>query len=175
METVSQDCGRPPHDGLSEYVGTTADGRFGIRLPTDVVAQISDCCGRARDFETGGILVGTYSEDRRTAQVTEALPAPSDSKAGPTWFLRGVKGLSAKLRRRWRSGGGYYLGEWHYHPAGTPTPSRRDTMQMRFISKSGKYQCPEPVLVIVGGTSPQLELRSYVFPRDEERLEFATG
>ena len=173
--TASQGCRRPPVlDGFSEYIGTTADGRFGIHLPPAVVAQILDCCGSTTDLETGGVLVGKYSEDHRTARVIEALSAPSDSKAGPTWFARGVKGLNSKLRRRWSSGREYYLGEWHYHPAGTPTPSTCDTLQMQSISRSGKYECPEPVLLIVGGTPPQLEIRSYVFPRGEGRLEFAS-
>lgn len=61
---------------------------------------------------------------------------------------------------------GFYVGEWHFHPNAAPTPSDTDHRSMRGIATSTRYNCPEPVLVIVGG-NPRREwtASAQVFPR----------
>ena len=113
-----------------------------------------------------------WSYNHRIAEVAEALSAPADSESGPNWFFRGIAGVNAKLRSRWGSRCGYYLGEWHYHPAGEAAPSRTDRIQISSIAKSEKYACPEPVLIVIGGTPRRFGIRSYVFPADEGCHEF---
>lgn len=154
-----------------EYIGKTENRQFGIRIPLSVLRQVTEWCKDSEGYETGGLLIGRYAEGQRVAAVTEAIRAPSDSKAGPTWFVRGIRSLNAKLRFRWKSGRGYYLGEWHFHPGGAPVPSKPDCTQMRSISESSSYSCPEPVLLIIGRTSPDFDVRSYVFPRGQEFIE----
>ena len=169
----SPDCvWRIANRGRSDYIGLTADRRFGMRVPVEILRQVTNWCEQASACETGGLLIGRYTEDHTFAEVTEALPAPVDSKSGPTWLVRGIKGLNAKLRRRWKAGREYYLGEWHYHPAGVAAPSGTDIAQMRLIAASGRYACPEPVLLIVGGTPGAFEMRCFVFPADHECINF---
>ena len=158
-----------------EYIGKTENSQFGVRIPQSVLRQIIEWCEESEAYETGGLLIGRYAEGQRVAVVTEALPAPADSKAGPTWFVRGIRTLNAKLRWRWKSGSGYYLGEWHFHPRGAAVPSNPDCTQMRSISDSASYSCPEPVLLIIGGTTSVFDVRSYVFPCGQEFIEFITN
>ena len=158
-----------------EYIGKTEKWQFGIRIPLSVLRQVLVWCEDSKGYETGGLLIGRYAEGQRVAVVTEAMPAPSDSKAGTTWFVRGIRALNAKLRLRWNSGRGYYLGEWHFHPGGAPVPSNPDCAQMRSISESASYSCPEPVLLIIGGTSSDFDVRSYVFPRGRDCIEFTAN
>ena len=158
-------------DDAMEYVAATPDRRFGIRIPRRLLHQVQGWCANTPGRETGGLLVGRYTDDHTFAVVTEVLPAPIDSRAGPTWFIRGVEGLTSELGRRWKLGQGYYLGEWHYHPGGKATPSSRDIDQMRSISASEQYACPEPVLLIVGGVLGAFEARPYVFPANSEFTE----
>ena len=155
-----------------EYIGKTGNSQFGIRIPLSELRQVIGWCKDSEANETGGLLIGRYAEGQRVAVVTEALPAPVDSKAGPNWFVRGIRALNAKLKWRWNSGRGYYLGEWHFHPGGAPIPSNPDCTQMRSISESAGYSCPEPVLLIIGGTTSAFEVRSYVFQRGQECIEF---
>ncbi len=76
---------------------------------------------------------------------------PSDSAGTVTRFVRGTRGLRGLLQRLWASSPRtYYLGEWHYHPALNTTPSNADLAQMRSIALAANYQCPEPILVILG-------------------------
>lgn len=128
-----------------------ADGRFEIRLPQDVIDTMLALCVQARRLETGGILMGRYTDGQRVASISRATGPGDDARAGPAWLVRGIRGLQRLLDAAWSSGSAYYLGEWHFHPFSDPAPSRQDHRQMTSIATSAKYNCPEPILLIVGG------------------------
>lgn len=113
--------------------------------------RILTLCRHGWPLETGGVLIGYYTEALDEAVVTDALGPPSDSRFRPCSFLRGVRGLATLLRRLWRrTPRRYYLGEWHLHPNASPSPSLRDRAQMQEIA-AGDYNCSDPILLIVGG------------------------
>ena len=120
-----------------------------VRLSAVARQTIESEALAAGPHETGGVLIGSYDPDGRIATVTEATMKPRDSRAGRTWFQRGVRGLKGVLRLRW-SEGQYYIGEWHSHPGGAPEPSGNDIREMQAISKEIGYQCPKPIMVIAG-------------------------
>lgn len=86
-----------------------------------------------------------------SAIISLASGPPSDSTAGRTWFVRGINGLGRMLDKCFKSAGSYYLGEWHFHPFASPSPSSQDIQQMLTIAKDKKYNCPEPIMIILGG------------------------
>ena len=147
----------------------SSDGRFGIRLEAIHVALLMAECQTAGNRETGGILIGHYSRDHAMAFVTEVTTAPMDSRGGTTWFDRGVQGLKKKLQFSWRKASTFYLGEWHFHPGAAPNPSPVDSSQMTDIAKSPQYACPEPLLLIVGGTERQWTVAGYVYEKVTQR------
>lgn len=141
------------------------DRAFGVQIAQRQLDLILGACRKAGRAETGGLLIGTYSKGHDVAIVSNATKAPRDSASGYSWFQRGVAGLQQVLGRLWRRGAGYYLGEWHFHPFGSPTPSSVDTRQMCAIARDAKYRCPEPVLVIVGGDPGGCwSIGAFVFP-----------
>lgn len=122
-------------------------------------------CENAGGHETGGILIGHYDSSRVRAVITEATARPVDSESGRFAFRRGKAGLRELLHQRWCHGS-HYLGEWHFHPGGSARPSFCDERAMVRISKSPRYECPEPILLIVGGSPPDsLDFSVTVFPR----------
>lgn len=125
------------------------DRRFGLRLAQDVLDDIRRLCTATNGRETGGILIGRYSEDLRCAEVTEASGPPSDSTCARSWLVRGVRGLVDRLRSCWRLRHEYYVGEWHYHPSGSLAESSTDSSTMARVSQSKHVDCPEPVGLIV--------------------------
>jgi integrative and conjugative element protein (TIGR02256 family) len=147
----------------------SVDNRFGIRLQAAHVASLMAECQRAGNQETGGILIGHYSRDHAMAFVTEVTSAPIDSKRGNTWFDRGVRGLKRKLQLSWRKASAFYLGEWHFHPGAPPNPSPVDSAQMAEIGTSPHYACPEPILLIVGGTKTHRTVAGYVYEKGSRR------
>lgn len=98
--------------------------------------------------ETGGIITGHYSSSLQDVYINELSYAPGDSKAGYSWFVRGVKGVSEYLKKIWDKKEEYYLGEWHFHPADVKTPSSKDVLQMKKISEDKRFNCKEPLLLI---------------------------
>jgi len=126
------------------------DQDFGISLSGKVSNQLLSQCERAGVLETGGILLGRYSDDHALAVVTRVTGPPPDSVHGRVNFHRGLEGLQRLLDRLWRRKE-YYLGEWHFHPHSSPEASKTDTEQMLAFAKDEGLRCPETILLIIGG------------------------
>jgi len=158
---------------MSEIEFWSGDRRFGMKIGPAALAQITQQCSRSHPSETGGVLVGFYTDTLRCAVVTGVSGEPADSRKGRSFFFRGVAGLQRWLATLWYGRNRrYYLGEWHFHPAGPAEPSGHDIAQMKEISQSAKYHCPEPLLVIVGGEPPsQWDAKVFVFPKGREFMQ----
>jgi integrative and conjugative element protein (TIGR02256 family) len=146
--------------------------RFGFKIPSSLYKEILSRCARSAPNETGGVLAGNYNEKLDCAYVLSISDPTKDSRKGGNWFYRGVFGLQKWLDHLWSRYRNYYLGEWHFHPGGRPFPSSEDIFQMQSISTSPQYHCPEPLLLIIGGTPNMMpkdfEGCIYVFQRDGE-------
>jgi len=153
---------------------SSADQNFEVSISEQIVEAIRAIIKSANGLETGGILIGRYSPDHKTAIINHITGPPKDSKAGSTWFVRGVKGLETLLKRFW-SKNEYYLGEWHYHPNASASPSMQDISQMKEISRSIHYQCPEPVLLIIGGDYNEYEIRVFVSVKNYKLIKLKTA
>ena len=135
------------------WEGLTPDSAYGLRIESAALRELGRMCGAAGSVETGGILVGRYSPDLAVAIVREATLPPPDSRRGRSWFNRGVAGLREMLAQRWRAKDRtHYLGEWHFHPAGAPNPSGPDIRAMQKLALDEAYNCPSPILLILGGS-----------------------
>ncbi|MFH1497713.1 MAG: ThiF family adenylyltransferase [Verrucomicrobiota bacterium] len=68
--------------------------------------------------ETGGVLLGVVDRPGRALAILGMLPAPPDSEAWPTSFIRGSNGLAHEVDKVARStlGNVGYVGEWHATP-----------------------------------------------------------
>jgi integrative and conjugative element protein (TIGR02256 family) len=159
---------------MREWHGWTDDGAHGCQITGGAIRSMDRMCQDAGDIETGGILVGRYVDNATVAHISEATPPPRDSQRGRTWFARGVQGLRQLLARRWAARERvHYLGEWHFHPCDVVVPSVVDLSQMTTIALADEYQCPEPVLLIVGRRAGQRArpMRVFVCPRGEPAKE----
>jgi hypothetical protein len=96
--------------------------------------------------ETGGIIVGRYSDVANVFHVVGALPAPPDSKFSCHEFVLGTEGLRPMLADLIEGSGGalYALGTWHNHlvPSG---PSGRDVKTAALLSISQYF----PLLMLI--------------------------
>jgi integrative and conjugative element protein (TIGR02256 family) len=137
---------------------------YTVTIEAEVLRKMVSDCIRAGAHETGGILIGKYSSDGSIALILEITSHPNDSISNSVTFKRGIIGLKELLAERWDEGS-HYIGEWHYHPGGSPEPSAPDMRAMRSIAKNSKYSCREPILIILGGNPPKVvELSATVFP-----------
>lgn len=128
----------------------TSDRRIGVVIDDDTQRRLLEHCIRTGRKETGGILIGRYSDLHDQAIVTDVTGPPQDSIRRRFSFVRGLIGVQRRLDRAWRHRN-FYLGEWHFHPFMAADPSDRDRTQIIDFSKDPTYACPEPILIVVGG------------------------
>lgn len=145
------------------------DQKYSVSVSETIVEDLLRFTGSAGKNETGGILIGSYNDLHNRAFISCVTGPTVDSKSGRTWFYRGIKNLQTKINDLWKKKQ-YYLGEWHYHPDAPASPSFQDNDQMWSISRDRKYKCPEPILVIVGGSVSAYEIRIFVFPKGGTRV-----
>lgn len=146
-----------------------------VIVADDALSSITGFVSARRSGETGGILIGRYSDDLSVATIESATGPGSKSLFGAFSFVRKTSGLQKELNRAFVLGR-YYLGEWHCHPGGSHFPSRQDVCQMQAIARSKEYNCPEPILIVLGRDNPGELISTFAIRNDEliifERSQF---
>lgn len=127
----------------------TDNNLYKVIISKDAYERMREYCKSSNFNETGGILIGNYSDDQKTANILKVTPPPQNSHKTKCTFKRGTAGLKDILDIMWEKGL-YYLGEWHYHPKASSLPSGTDVNQMVRFANSSDLKCPEPILVIIG-------------------------
>jgi len=113
---------------IAPWIDLAPHSEWHIRLSPRAQRKIQEDVARYPNVETGGVLVGRFSEVARTFYVTDVLPPPEDSVRSASEFILGKRGLTATLREYANSAGNslYCLGTWHSHLTNTG-PSSTDT------------------------------------------------
>lgn len=151
-------------------------GDWQVRLHPEVLLRFRSIRAKKLPDETGGILLGLVDRTHSIVTVVDLLPAPSDSKAWPTSFIRGSAGLKAAVDRvvRCTLGNMIYIGEWHSHPDGCPSsPSKLDREAVDICSLHAHADGLPTLMLIVAAD----EFRLVMHPPGGkdilvERLEF---
>lgn len=142
------------------------DMSFGLQIPKSELNSIYKMCS-ASSNETGGILIGYYSENLSWAIVTKATAAPAGSIRHAFAFVREGKSLTRLLDKYWKQKQ-YYLGEWHYHPNASAEPSSTDRNTMCKLANTTSLHCPEPILFVIGGNCSRWNIHCSVFAAEKE-------
>ena len=105
-----------------------------------------------RDVETGGHLFGDRDDAAKVLWVSEVTGPPPDSRASASEFACGVEGVDivAKQKDKCSRGSVRFIGMWHTHPNGNPTPSRTDYNTMLSIVKNPDLSCARSILLVLG-------------------------
>jgi hypothetical protein len=94
------------------------DGTSSVaRVAAHVTQQIEAEVARWPKVETGGVLMGRFSEVADAFYVTDVLEAPPDSSRSAWEFVLGTEGLATQINDyvSRRHGTLYCLGTWHSH------------------------------------------------------------
>jgi integrative and conjugative element protein (TIGR02256 family) len=111
-------------------------------------------CKQSKDKETGGVLIG-FRDRFGEIVVTRATGPGPGAKRRPDWFERDVGFCQSELEKAYKEldGRGLYVGEWHYHPAGSNSPSSRDLLSLSEIAELPNYMTDKPVMLIFSSDS----------------------
>ena len=149
-----------PKDGGEILVGRLTDDGIGVtwfthKIPPVTVIQTSNRKGyrvhilaralkkiekETSDWpkaETGGVLMGRFSEVSNTFHVVDVLDPPEDSTRSAKKFVLGKKGLLQKITTYSETIGSslYCLGTWHSHLVATGA-SQTDRLTAAAVSLS---------------------------------------
>ena len=117
--------------------------------------------------EFGGLLVGYYSDDFKTCFVEEAI-IPKKFKSSRFHFDRGKDGLKKKLSELYNlTPRLIYIGEWHTHPDGVPSPSKTDLNAMTEIANCDEVSIENPILMILSNSKSDNGLGVFVFSNNK--------
>jgi integrative and conjugative element protein (TIGR02256 family) len=116
-------------------------------LARDVLAEEA---AKRRLLETGGPIFGYESEGD---VVVAKLYGPGRSarhrrasfSCAIEWIAACIEETFSESDGRW-----WYLGEWHTHPLGRPTPSRQDVQAVARIAEAADVELPRPTILIQG-------------------------
>lgn len=98
--------------------------------------------------EIGGLLLGKYSKDYKTAYVVRNI-MPITFVSGKDTFERKNTGLKKVLVQAYEKEGLIYLGEWHTHPNSSTMFSKTDLHAMKQIANYENVQTYNPLLLIL--------------------------
>ena len=122
------------------------DPAWQVRISPRAHKKIAAECRQHQEVETGGIIMGSASEFRKTITITNVIPAPVDSQRSATMFVLGTKGVN-KLVEDYAAPAGYALhcvGTWHSHLQDTGG-SPRDYQTAEMIA--AKIAMPSVLLI----------------------------
>jgi len=126
---------------------------------TAVASIVAD--GRPQP-ETGGLLFGERDDAAGVVWISAASPPPADSSASNLEFVCGTQGTKL-LNDQYRRASGdavAYVGMWHTHPGGRPSPSDRDRRTMA----SQAAEAPGRTYLIAGGDLTAPTIGAYLGP-----------
>ena len=98
--------------------------------------------------ECGGFLVGYYSDNNTTLQVTDSI-LPKKQKSSSFLFERSIDGVKDILFKLFSSKKYFYIGEWHTHPNGSSLYSQTDLNAMVEITNCKTVNITNPILLIL--------------------------
>lgn len=117
--------------------------------------------------EFGGLLVGYYSEDFKTCFIEDSI-IPMKYNSSQYFFERGKDGLRKTLTGLYNATPRLiYVGEWHTHPDGIPSPSNTDLNAMIEIAESHEVNIANPILMILSVSDSEKRLGAFVFSKSK--------
>ncbi|MGD9724440.1 MAG: Mov34/MPN/PAD-1 family protein [Pirellulales bacterium] len=128
-------------------------GNWALCMDTFALSTLHELRLEKLPNETGGVLIGSFDLDRRIAYVVDVLPSPPDSQEWPTLYIRGSRGLKARVKQIVAATDGalHYVGEWHSHPAGFSTaPSDDDLKVFAWLTERMDSDGLPALMMIVG-------------------------
>ena len=107
--------------------------------------------------ETGGFLIGNYSNDLKIAYITNMLIPSAISSCNS--YKRET--LSKSIWDKLYNEGKIYLGEWHSHPNGCANYSQTDKNTLISIANNDNVNILNPIIIIIGIKYTKIEVKVY--------------
>ena len=137
---------------------------FTINIELEILNQVKKYSEDNFPNEIGGILIGKYSKDGLSVDITEII-VPKEYVSKKFLFIRYGNSLNKKIKKLYKASKGeiIYVGEWHSHTNGSSMYSQKDFNSMMEISEDNKVKIDSPLLLISAITKDAFEPNFYIF------------
>lgn len=125
-------------------------------LATSALATMKSEAERTAPKETGGVLLGYWSDNRVDVVITSAVGPGPRALHRRRSFVPDYRYHESEVARVYRESGRRiaYLGDWHSHPNGPLKLSMIDLMTQLRIALSHKARAPMALMFILAGGTP---------------------
>ena len=108
---------------------------------------------RALPNETGGVLLGYWIRERREVVVSGVVGPGPRARNTRKSFRPDYAFQENEIARLYQQSGRrlQYLGDWHSHPTGGISLSRKDKRTLREIASFAQARCPTPLMGVIAG------------------------
>lgn len=128
-ESDDQSGAMSAHEIETSPIHSVVSAGWTVKYEDALVAKLFASRQDSLPNETGGAILGVTDLKTKTIIIVDVLPAPPDSEASPSHFVRGKEGQAEALAQVHARTARVvdYVGEWHSHPDGCPArPSPLD-------------------------------------------------
>lgn len=147
-------------DFFKTYTFNFKSGKLKVLLNQYLLKKLSRLAKTNFPNETGGTLLGHYTNSMKIAIITEIIKSGKNTKTSPVSFIRpSDHDNSMENKKIIRAKGKlFYLGEWHSHPKGNPRPSHNDLKSLVGLATHPGVPADTPIMLIIGyDLSPDLK------------------
>lgn len=137
-------------------------GDWTVKYDVALLEKLQAVRRAALPNETGGAILGVTDLKTKTIVIVDVLPAPPDSEASPTHFIRGKDGQSEAMERVHQLTAKVvdYVGEWHSHPNGCTTKlSPDDEKLLDTLHRQMEVEGLPALMLIVNGQEMSVTVR----------------
>lgn len=142
-----------------------------LYIEEDLIEEIGAIALKHYPNEFGGFLVGKYSSDFKSVEITDVI-LPKKYKGTPTLFLRSTDGLEGVFQKLFEEKQQYYIGEWHTHPNGSSNYSTTDLDAMIENANCETVQIKNPVLLILSITKSAVRDFTFYYYDNEKLISY---
>ena len=126
-----------------------------LRIDDSLLKKLEQLGITSYPNECGGFLVGYYSDNNTTLQITDSI-LPKKQKGSSILFERSLDGVKDIFVKLFSSKKHFYIGEWHTHPNGSSLYSQTDLAAMIEIANCDTVNIENPILLILSIKKNQL-------------------
>ena len=122
-----------------------------IILSNESVEQLKIIYNNNPNFETGGILLGSFSKSPDIFEITEIYEIKTVFTSR-IFYKRNANRAQKIVNSRWEETDGKinYLGEWHTHPNMRAFPSKTDFDTLKKLILRVNNHIPGVIMLILG-------------------------
>jgi integrative and conjugative element protein (TIGR02256 family) len=122
---------------------------------------------RRLPLETGGILLGYWSEDGASVAVTDATEPGPNAIHRRDEFIPDDEYQNLKIDEIYEASGRVhrYLGDWHTHPFGGSALSYKDRRNLHRIATTKGAHTPIPLMAVLSGGAQDWNVSVWSYER----------